>query len=89
MKLCIDKNVIKGYTKYKQIEMTNLKGDVRVIRIMAKIISIIGFLYFVGYALFADKITYPLLLGIVVAGVFFTVAYDMVKKVDEASNDWD
>lgn len=59
------------------------------IRMLAKLVSIIGFLYFVGYVVFAGQVTFPLLMGILVAGLFFTASFEMVKTVDEASNYWD
>ena len=59
------------------------------IRMLAKLVSIVGFLYFVGYAVFADQFTYSLMAGILVAGVFFTASYEMVKTVDVVSNYWD
>ena len=59
------------------------------IRMLAKLVSIVGFLHFVGYAVFAGQVTFPIIMGILVAGVFFTVSFEMVKTVDEASNYWD
>lgn len=59
------------------------------IRMLAKLVSVVGFLYFVGYAVFAGQVTLPLMVGILVAGLFFTASFEMVKTVDEVSNYWD